>query len=185
MKKLSARIRERSALLRCWRTEDGVSAVEFALILPLLIALYLGGVELSHAITIDRKVTSMTSSVADLVSQAAVIENAEMQGIFNAVSAIMTPYPEAEARVVVSSVSVDSNGVARVSWSDGYHKTPRSVGSTITLPQGIAENNTTIILAEGEYTYQPQFGSAITGPLTVSDRFYLRPRVTDSILRVP
>ncbi|MCB1476063.1 MAG: pilus assembly protein [Rhodobiaceae bacterium] len=165
------------------RAREGVSAVEFALVLPFLILLYLGGTELSHAITVDRKLTAMTSSVADLVSQAAVIENAEMNGIFNAVSAILAPYSANDATVVVSSIKVDSNGVAKVDWSDGFHKAARAKGSTVTLPAGIAEKGTTIIMAEGTYTYSPQFGAALTGPVNLSDSFYLRPRVTDSIQR--
>ncbi|MGE0230353.1 MAG: TadE/TadG family type IV pilus assembly protein [Flavobacteriaceae bacterium] len=171
-------------LLRSFaKAREGVSAVEFALVLPILILLYLGGTELSHGITVDRKLTAMTSSVADLVSQAAIIEDDEMTGIFNAVSAILAPYDASDATVVVSSIKVDNNGVAKVQWSDGFHAAKRATGSTVTLPSGIAENGTSIILAEGTFTYSPQFGAAFTGPLTLTDKFYLRPRVTDSIQR--
>ena len=56
-------------LVRLGRDQRGVSAVEFAMLLPLMITLYLGVVEISQAVGIDRKVTLTTRTVADLASQ--------------------------------------------------------------------------------------------------------------------
>ena len=53
----------------CAHDERGVSAVEFALLLPLMVTLYLGGVEVSQGLTIDRKVTLVARTVADLAAQ--------------------------------------------------------------------------------------------------------------------
>ena len=48
--------------------ERGVSAVEFALLLPLMLTLYLGAVEVSQGIGADRKVTLTARTIGDLVS---------------------------------------------------------------------------------------------------------------------
>ena len=48
----------------------GVSAVEFALVAPILVLLYFGLVELSQAATADRRLAHATSAVGDLVAQA-------------------------------------------------------------------------------------------------------------------
>ena len=74
------------------RDERGVSAVEFALLLPLMLALYLGAVELSQGIAADRKVTLTSRTVADLVSQVTNINNAGMTNSLNAAAAVMAPY---------------------------------------------------------------------------------------------
>ena len=55
---------------RLVRDIRGVSAVEFALVLPLMVALYLGLAEASQAIAIDRKVTLTAHALSDLASQA-------------------------------------------------------------------------------------------------------------------
>ena len=52
----------------------GVSAVEFALLLPLMLTLYLGGVELSQGISIDRKVTLTARTPDDLLAAFAAYE---------------------------------------------------------------------------------------------------------------
>ena len=44
-------------LARLCRDRRGVSAVEFAMVAPLMIALYLGCVEISDGVAVDRKVT--------------------------------------------------------------------------------------------------------------------------------
>jgi len=51
---------------RLARDERGVSAVEFAMLLPLMLTLYLGAVEISQGIAADRKVTLVSRTVADL-----------------------------------------------------------------------------------------------------------------------
>ena len=58
--------------------ERGVSAVEFAMLLPLMLTLYLGAVEVSQGIGADRKVTLTARTIADLVSQVSSIGNSDM-----------------------------------------------------------------------------------------------------------
>lgn len=165
------------------RDRGAVSAVEFALILPIMITLYFGCVELSDGIIADRKVTSMTSAIGDLVAQAATIEDAEMANIFEAASSIMAPYSADPIKLVVTHVTVDEDGKGIVDWSDGYNKTGYSPGSILDIPEGLAAEDTTLVVAEGEYLYTPIFGKIVTSQITLSDTFYLRPRTTDEIRR--
>ena len=60
---------------------SGVSAIEFAFILPLMLALYLGGIELGDAYSVKRKVTRVTSSLSDLVTQSKAISDADIAAI--------------------------------------------------------------------------------------------------------
>src|SRR5688572_12174866 len=84
------------------RDKRGVSAVEFAMLLPLMLTLYLGGVEVSQGISIDRKVTLTARTVADLVAQVATIDTAGVNAALGAATAIMAPYPDGNAKVTVS-----------------------------------------------------------------------------------
>src|SRR5262245_29539500 len=126
----------------------GVSAVEFAMLLPLMMTLYLGAVEISQGVGISRKVTLTTRTVADLASQVASIANSDMTNMLNASASVIQPYDSSKLKVVVSAVTVDANGVAKVAWSDTLNGTARGVGSTVTLPTALNVANTTLIWSE-------------------------------------
>ena len=98
--------------------ERGVSAVEFALVLPLMLSLYLGSVEVSQGIGADRKVTLTARTIADLVSQVSSIGNSDMTNALNASAAVMAPFPTGNVKVTVTSIKIDANGKATVDWSD-------------------------------------------------------------------
>ena len=165
------------------RDQRGMSAVEFAMLLPLMITLYLGGVEISQGVSIDRKVTLTTRTVADLASQVSSVTNAEMTNLLNASAAVLAPFPVNNLKVVVSQVSIDSNGMAKISWSDTLNGTKRATGQTVTLPSALNIPNSSLIWSEVSYSYQPTIGYVITGTLNLADQIYMRPRLSDSIER--
>jgi Flp pilus assembly protein TadG len=166
------------------RDRRGVSAVEFAMLLPLMVTLYLGVVEVSTGVAIDRKVTLTTRTMADLASRVTSINNADMTNMLNATSAVIAPYDQSKVKVVLSAVNIDANGVAKVSWSDTLHGSARSVGSTVTVPTVLAVPNTTLIWSEVSYNYNPTFGYVLTGNMNLNDQIYMRPRLSDTITRV-
>ena len=73
----------------------GLAAVEFAALLPVMATLYLGSVEVTTAVAIQRKVDLTARSLADLTSQFTAVSNADMTNILNSSSAIIAPYPSA------------------------------------------------------------------------------------------
>jgi Flp pilus assembly protein TadG len=163
---------------------SGLAALEFALILPLMVGLYLGGFEVSEAFMINRKVTHTTSALGDLVAQAEELSDTDMNNILDASAAIMSPYPSNLVSMIVSGVLIDDEGIATVVWSDARNVTAHEVGTTIVLPLGVIQLETFIVVAEVEYEYTPTFGHTFTGVITLSDAFYLRPRLQNVVGRL-
>jgi Flp pilus assembly protein TadG len=170
-------------LRRFTADERGVSAVEFAMLLPLMLTLYLGTVEVSQGIGADRKVTLTARTVGDLVSQTTSINNAEMSNSLNAAAAVMAPFPSSNLAVTVSSVSIDANGNATVDWSDTLNGTAHAKGSTVTLPAALNIPSTSLIWSEVHYAYTPVIGYVISGTLNLKDEVYLRPRLSAKVAR--
>jgi Flp pilus assembly protein TadG len=163
--------------------KSGVSAIEFALILPLMLTLYIGGNEFGHAYTLKRKVTNVTSTIADLVTQSKTITNADMANIFDAAAALMTPYSANTLRMKVSLIYIDKDKVATVLWSDAINDTSLVVNDTITIPDDVNTAKTYVVTSEVHYQYTPTIGYVLTGPIDLWDQFYLRPRQGASISR--
>jgi len=149
----------------------GVAAVEFAIVLPFMLALYIGGVELGDGMAIKVKVTDTAHIIADLVTQNSSVNQAALNCILNASSATIAPYASSNLVVTVSEVSTNASGVAKVAWSQSLNGTARSVGQV----------NISMILGEVSYAYAPNLGYAITGTMNLSDSYYLYPRNSPSI----
>src|SRR5438874_245480 len=150
-------------LVRLAQERRGVAAVEFAMLLPLMVTLYLGSVEISQGVGIDRKVTLTTRTVADLASQVSSINNADMTNLLNASASVILPYDTTKLKVTVSEITIDSNGTAKIVWSDTLNGTKRTVGSTVTLPAALNVANSSLIWSEVSYSYKPAIGYVVTG----------------------
>ena len=167
------------------RDIKGVAAVEFAMLLPLLMTLYIGTVEISQGVTIDRKVTITARTLADLVSQSTVVTNADMNNIFAAINSVMLPFQTTTLSAVVSAVNINAAGVAKIAWSDGHNASARAVNSTVVIPAALAVPNTQLIWGEVRYAYTPTIGYVIAGALNLSDQNFVRPRQSSTITRTP
>lgn len=174
---------------RLRRDEKGLSALEFAIICPVMLTSLLGAVEVSNGMLADRKITLVTSTIADLTSQDRNVTNAEMNDIFAAGAAVMFPMGAGPLRMRISSVVADATtGATTVEWSSVSNMTPRAAGSPVTVPAGMVPAGSSVIFAEVEYLYTSGISAAFAdflpeGGVTVRDKFYLRPRRTVKITR--
>ena len=168
-------------LRRFARDRDAVSAIEFAIVLPVMLALYIGGVELGDGLQIDFKVAETSRTITDLASQYVTIENADMNSILGAASAVIAPYPAANMIMTVSEVTTNGNGQGTITWSCSLNGTAHSVGSSVTLPSNLQSPNITLIWGEVTYPYTPSIGYVITGTITMYQSTYFYPRLVNSI----
>jgi len=164
------------ALRRYARDQRGVSAVEFALLAPLMIGLYLGCAEISDGVAADRKVSLIAATLANLSSQVSTITTSEMTNILDASTAIVAPYTASKLKMSVTCLNIDANGQATVKWSVTRNGTVKS--GVMAIPAALAVPNSQLVYAEASYAYTPTVGYTITGTLTLSDQMYMAPRIT-------
>src|SRR5262245_13872405 len=91
-----------SLLRRFARDRHGVSAIEFAIVLPFMLFLYIGGVEIGQGYQIQFKVTETARTVTDLASQYISLNSSTMSSILNASSTVVSPYSSSNMTVTVS-----------------------------------------------------------------------------------
>jgi Flp pilus assembly protein TadG len=163
--------------------QSGVSAVEFAILLPLMLTMYLGGVEVSQAVSADRKTTLVAHTVGDLIAQQTNVTSAYVTNVLvNASPAVAYPFSASNLSTTVTSVCIDSTGtIATVAWSRTQNGTTHSGVVTNSIPTALMVANTSLIWGEASYAYRPTVGWTITGTLNMRDKFFLRPRLTSSV----
>lgn len=170
--------------------EEAVAAVEFALILPIMLLVYIGSVEASAVISMDRRVQSVAGTLGDLVARSDTnISAAALTDYFRAAGGIMTPYPADGLSQVVTQLDVAEDGTATVIWSRQYVNGTYGVGAdhqpgdTYKLAkamQTIAAGNF-LIVAEATHTYLPMYGFAFDQPIRLYRENFFMPRFGGSI----
>lgn len=162
---------------------SGVAAVEFAMILPVLLTMYLGMVEVTKGVTTNRKVTLLSRTVADLTAQAAELSDTARNNIFDASSYVLQPGDPAGAKMLMVSVYVDSDGKPAICWAEqrGGMTIPTDVAS-LNLPAGLLIKNTSLIVGKAELPYNPA-AKLINVSYTLSETSYMRPRISTQVVR--
>jgi Flp pilus assembly protein TadG len=185
---------------------DAVAATEFAIVVPFMLVLLVGGVELGDGMAINVKVSATAHSVADMVTQNTSLSTTSMQNILTGATAIIAPYPTTNSSgnsllsVTVSEISSDANGNLTLRWSQSYNGASFGTGrpsvnssttppyGALTLPtslNGTAGNANNVnnqndqvsfIVSEVSYAYTPNLGYTISGTLNLGDSYWLFPR---------
>jgi Flp pilus assembly protein TadG len=173
------------ALRRFGVDRQGVSAVEFALVLPFMLTLYLGSFDLGNGLAVQYRATNAARTVADLASQYIKIDTTTMNQVLGAAAKIMAPYSANTMIVVVSEVTTtNASGAAAVTWSAASNgATARTVGSSVTLPDALhtLPTGTSLILGEVTYSFTPQFSYVFTSTINVYQSQYFYPRQGDCV----
>ena len=167
---------------RLSRDASGTALIEFALVLPFMLTLYLGGFQLMDAIACNRKVTVTTRAVADLISQSSVVSSAEIDQILNASAQIMYPFRTSSAVIRVSEITTDASGNSKVVWSRAINASGYTAGTNFSVPSTIRSTNNALIYAEVRYSYTaPVVSFGLLGPRTLSQTIYMVPRTTPTV----
>ncbi|MEN3793538.1 TadE/TadG family type IV pilus assembly protein [Fulvimarina sp. MAC3] len=175
--------RFRFCLSRYRRDNDGVAAVEFALLLPILAVLYLGMFEGAKIYEGADKTNTAAESLGDLVSRTRTVSSDELNKIFAISKAIMYPLDESKFTATISGIEIDDNGKGKVVWSKKNSGTGLAKGSSYTLPQGLKDNPSKfLVIVETQYTHEsPLLHSVIASSLEIDHKFAVVPRLSPDI----
>ncbi len=152
-------------------------AVEFALILPVMLTLYIGGVSVTEALNIDRKVIVAAHTIADLTARTDEVTDA--MGILDAAEAVIMPYPSDKLMVTVTIVKIDEDGKAVAECSETKGGTKRSGDVTNEIPDALKKSVGDLVWGEASYVYEPTIGYVISGKINLYERTFMRPRQSE------
>lgn len=160
---------------------EGVSAVEFALILPVLVILFLGAIETTLFVQADRRVSWAASTMADLTSRVKEVNFCGAEDVFAASSRIIRPDSTKGVSMRISAISKDKKGKTEVTWSQGRNQKSRKKKDVADIDPALIPSEGEVIVAEVTYDYKSTFSFFLPVSKELSDRFVMRPRDDDSV----
>ena len=178
---------------RCWSPfrrlssgESGVAIVDFALVAPILVFRFMGGIEISRFALLNQKLSRVATNASDLVSQSEFLTEDDLEQVFIATQFSLQPFAlDDDGVVILSSVSTQNDpNDPRVNWQrsgGGTGSFPSLVGSPggpADLPYGYEmKANRNIIVSEVYFDFEPLFFGGVTTPKQLSHFAIYRPRL--------
>ena len=174
-------------LSRFWRDRRGVSAVEFALIAPVLIVFYFGMAELTEAMMAQRRLSHLTSSIGDVVARDPKLTDARLADLFSVGDVLMSPFPTSTLRLCLVSIASDANGKDTVVWSEQSNAPLNcpAPGAVLDIPVSVLPAGQSVIMSKASYEYNSVFKFIIPQNLTFRRTYYLKPRLSEQVTRSP
>jgi Flp pilus assembly protein TadG len=170
-----------------WRDRRGVSAVEFAFIAPVLVFFYCGMAELTELMMAQRRLSHIASSIGDIVARDTQLTDARRTDIFKAGSVLMAPFPTSGLRLCIVSVTSNAAGtIDTVDWSEPSNSPTNcpAKDAVVNIPASVLPAGGSVIMSKASYDYVPPIKLITKSNFTFRRTFYLRPRLSDRVLRV-
>ncbi len=153
-----------------------MASVEFAMIVPVMVMLWVGIIEASNLHLAGRKANIAAQSAADLVAQRLTVSLGDLDDIGAAMNAIFAPFPPAAMSYEIASVIADENGQVSVGWR--VARGSLSGNATIPPPAlNLVSVSDSVIVVTVIYRYQPTL-DLLFGDIDLNEQAYARPRRT-------
>jgi Flp pilus assembly protein TadG len=165
----------------------GVAAIEMAFIMPFLLFLYFGLIDLTAMISFNRKITYSASVVADLVTQnSTTVTASAMNDYFDAVELVMSPTSLDEVRIDIYQYR-NISGTITNQWKKSSTGGTACAAPNTTGMSDLMTDSNDLIVTVVCMNYSPYvasfLGKAILGAtsFTLSEQIALRPRQSTTL----
>ncbi|CAD7029541.1 pilus assembly protein [Pseudorhizobium endolithicum] len=176
----------RRGLRGLWHDRAGVGAVEFALIAPLLLMIYITVFELTIGLSVSKRVARASGTIADLVTQQESVTKSFLGTMVDVAESIFVPYGGADFDLKITGIAVDAaNSKVAWSWDDAGNK-PYTAGNTVDIPAQMKVPGSFVVHAELSVPHQllmfmPGLLPSQVRDITIRRDYYYRARTGSAI----
>lgn len=165
------------------RNKDGIAAIEFAFIAPVMLFMYFGMAEVATAISIDRQISHSANVAGDLATQSETVSVDEMTEIMTAT--MMTMGIPSDKR---SKVKIEISSYARASDDSIIQKGRATLNGPFPttfdaskLDDRILSSTSGIVVARVIYSYEPLKLRYMESDFDLKETFMLKPRKSANV----
>ncbi|MBX3597803.1 MAG: pilus assembly protein [Rhizobiaceae bacterium] len=194
----AGKISQMKLLARFGADRRGIAAVEFAILMPLLLCIYFGSVELIQAIETNRKLSRASAQIADLISQNINTNKADIDAIMQIGTASLGSYNRStpDFRITAIKMTDDAIPQATTLWTRnrvaGSFSSGGKAGDPGAVPATFKAKNQVVIKVETSLAYNlmlawdgksaSKYGVAgFFSGIPMTSTYYFRPRVGDTV----
>lgn len=161
--------------------QDAMAAVEFALVLPVLLVMFLGTLEVGLALSVDRRLSLTVTSVADLVAREEKATTASVAGIMEVSKHLLHPYSTSKMKLSIMALRTELTDTTKgeVLWAYAYNGAAIPANCTHqTLKKDLLGPGVVAIAVQAYYDYQPLITKYfIKNNITFEDNAMMSPRL--------
>lgn len=169
-----------SKILSRWvNGDDGVAAIEAAMIFPMMLFLFLGIFDAGNAILANQKTVRASQVVADLITRKSVVSDADVNEAMDAGRLALEPLDSSSFGVDIVSIRFDDNADSSIEWRDTFNMS--SIPDALNSVTALQDENEGVVMVSVKYVYTPLFSSFISGPITMNEVAFSRGRRTPVI----
>ena len=166
---------------------SGVAAIEFALVFPVMLLLFIGSFETTNLVLASMKLEASAETAADLVAQTkvnTVLQSTDFTNITNAAKQVLTPLPTSGTKVQVAYASVTySTGAAVIDWHVEVNSAPAITTANIPNSASLANlgsqtsgSTDSVIIVRLTYNYSSPISYVLASSYTMTESAFNRPR---------
>jgi Flp pilus assembly protein TadG len=154
--------------------QEGVAALEAAMLFPPMLSLLFGTFDLGNGIMISQKTITSSQVAADLVSRNRTVDSAGITDIVAGAKLAFEPYAPNGFGIDVVSVEFDASQNPVVLWRHTEDMLPNS--EAVSSVVGMADEGEGMIIVTVRYKYTPQFAQYFMDAIDFSEVAYTRGR---------
>lgn len=165
---------------------QGVGAIEFAILFPILVMLYIGAFEITIGLSISKRASRAAGTITDIVTQQKSVTKSWLADMPSVANAVFVPYGSTDLTVKVTGIALDGTATPKVAWSwaqDGSR--PYAVNSAATVPTEMKKANTFLVRTELSIPYKLFLFAPNLVPnnstITISRSYFYLPRASETV----
>jgi Flp pilus assembly protein TadG len=170
-------------VIRSWqkflRDRRAVAVIEFAIILPVMVALSLGTFEASRAVQAKMKASNAAQVIADMIAAQNTVTAANLTNYCSGATLTMVPYDKTLLKAAIASVTAGT-----LDWHDESCGSATAIASPTTLATTLSGGTgNSVIIVQTTYVYNATLVYFLPASITMVQTAFSHPRNTTTVTK--